>query len=235
MSTTTAEVRERPILFSGTMVRAILEGRKTQTRRVLRKSPLTHPDSPYYFDHISYDLGYPASRDRAWAGFRYEAQEAEASALYEPCPYGKPGDRLWVRETWGDVTRAFQSHDCEDPQVWAYRADEAVHNSRTFLEHMKDSGIVCQQWRPSIFMPRWMSRITLEIESVRVERLQQISLEDIRAEGIEPPTNGDHANQYYREEMLRLWATGWDRINGKRAGCAWKDSPWVWVLTFKRK
>lgn len=186
-------MRERPILFSGAMVRAILNGRKNQTRRVVR------PD------------GDPTD-----------------SALR--CPYGAPGDRLWVRETWAvgrvfDRTRPAEIPTVErDVPVW-WRADG-------FAEESDNRG----RWRPSIHMPRWASRITLDIVSVRVERLQAITEADAFAEGVE-------ANPYVMcdgttDEAMSISARDnfralWDSINGKRLGCSWGANPWVWVVEFR--
>lgn len=147
-------MKTRPILFSGPMVRAILEGRKTQTRRVVKPQPAHCADLP-----MGKDLTF-------------------ASA----CPYGQPGDRLWVRETWAvgtlfDYVRPslLPKPDCESKLAVDYAA-----NPRR-IWHSEDQG----RWRPSIHMPRWASRITLEITSVRVERLQDISHKDAIAEGLE--------------------------------------------------
>ncbi len=172
---------ERPILFSGAMVRAILEGRKAQTRRILR-------------------------RERQYGPFAFDDPRV---ARY--CPYGQPGDRLWVRETW---------HLWGPPehQTLAFRADCADAENYT--------------WRPSIFMPRWASRITLEITDVRVERVQAISHVDAIAEGaIDAELGaGDLISGSY---AVTNYAVLWDGINAKR-GYSWSSNPWVWVLTFTR-
>jgi len=207
------KVKERPIIFGAESVRAILEGRKTQTRRVVQGLPPS----------ISVAGGIPES------DYQYFFTDFEQN-LTKRCPYGRPWpycDRLWVREAWGDVTLAFQSHECEEPRVWAYRADEAVHNSGGFLEHMGDSGIVCKRWRTPIFMPRWMSRIALALTDVRVERLQEISEADITAEGI---TEGDGV---WAGSLRAAFRDGWDELNAKR-GFPFKSNPFVWVLSFKR-
>jgi hypothetical protein len=154
------------------------------------------------------------------------------------CPYGALGDRLWVRETWADVTKAFQTHDCEEPKVIAFRADDAVYETEgmAFLEHRNDSGIVVHKWKPSIFLPRPFSRLSLEITNVRVERLQEITFSDIRAEGKKCPEHDFHSG-FCASECAALrgeWATGWDKINGKRKDCDWSSNPWVWVIAFER-
>lgn len=190
--------KERPIIFSGAMVRAILEGRKTQTRRVVQPQ---HEFSP-------------SMRESAYAS--------------KICPYGQAGDWLWVRETfcigYEYATGAFTAlpfHGCESVRKAFYRAtdDDAPDGAK-------------RPWKPSIHMPRWASRITLEIASVRVERVQDISGEDCVAEGIdclyEPDTNTP-ADHYNRQSFVYLWNT----INGKR-GYGWPVNPWVWVIEFKK-
>lgn len=183
---------ERPILFSGPMVRALLDGRKTQTRRVVK-----------------------------WRG--------GLDMLGLPCPYGEPGDRLWVRETWAPRdSEAFLRHEVEADKLF-YRADDE--------RHLLTDG----RWRPSIHMPRWASRITLEVASVRVERVQDITDADALAEGV---TNYGDDSQFppgfsMSTRAARKWRPRrefrdlWDSINGKRPGCAWSDNPWVWAVTFK--
>lgn len=172
-------MKERPILFSGPMVRAILEGRKTQTRRVVKPQPA----------HIA-GIGTVLNID---------------TITGKACPYGKPGDRLWVRETWDGVRL-----DGGGALV-SYRADGD--------KPVTDDG----RWHPSIHMPRWASRITLEVVSVRVERLQEISEEDAMAEGVALAEN-------YRGPVAHF-ASLWEQINGLGS---WNANPWVWVVEFRR-
>lgn len=177
-------MRERPILFSGPMVRALLDGRKTQTRRVVKPQPVDPFDGAQLRTAVS------------------------AYALAGPCPYGEPGDRLWVRETWA---KAGEQGDRVE-----YRADTADPKAG--------------KWRPSIFMPSWASRITLEVESVRVERLQDISEADARAEGVTPAPftkAGRAAHLVHVEAFESLWGS----INGPDS---WAANPWVWVVAFRR-
>lgn len=219
-------MKERPILFSGPMVRAILEGRKTVTRRVMKPQPdflgsMVDPNTPFK----TLDAGLHARIT---------------------CPYGEPGDRLWVRETWTDVNM------CGAPAL-AYRADEDIRDLMEEPGFLDDRGafnyddprvkpypFACwyaeldqARWRPSIHMPRWASRILLEITSVRVERLQDISEEQAIAEGPPglafPAPPGSHwvTEDGRRRAFMRLW----DDVNG--AG-AWDANPWVWVVEFKR-
>ena len=203
--------RERPILFSGKMVRAILDGRKTQTRRVMRVGK----DEPEWASvHVD------GSGD-GWIGWSPHAVSAAETLRFYPgaagfkCPYGRPGDRLWVRETFRvsghDECRKIA--DCAGSDHVHYKAD-------------KNEPPAVGIWRPSIFMPRWASRIDLEILSVRAERLQDISEEDARAEGM--TLAGTPPFTTYRG----AFAYGWDTINGKRA--PWASNPWVWVVGFQR-
>ncbi len=214
-------MKEHPILFSGPMVRAILEGRKTQTRRVVKPQPTAWPSNESFL---------------VWAKNSSNGDPMTLNHFNNLSPYGQRGDRLWVRETWADVTKAFQTHDCDEPKVIAFRADDAVYETEgmAFLEHRNDSGIVVHKWKPSIFLPRPFSRLSLEITNVRVERLQDISVDDIRAEGkVLPPTelfpdiNTD-------TKLRQQWEWGWDKLNGKRKGCDWNSNPWVWVIEFLR-
>lgn len=205
--------RERPILFSGEMVRAILEGRKTQTRRVVKPQPpatvavivRSGPD---------YTAAYPnrsAIKPFEWTG---------------DCPYGQPGDRLWVRETWATERTIAGGHTVATvtplptDQV-VYAADGAPLRSagvtvRAGGEEWAPKG----RWRPSIHMPRWASRITLEITDVRVERVREITEADCVAEGFASPTGTDFADL-------------WDSLNADR-GYGWESNPFVWVLSFRR-
>lgn len=191
--------KERPILFNAAMVRAILGGHKTQTRRIVK-----------------------TCRERGMQGPVVRGQKGEVAtvgfaATAGLCPYGQPGDRLWVRETYGYKIRSAGG----TPHVSiAYRATEpdAVHCYDCNGEELT------MKWRPSIHMPRWASRITLEIVSVRVERLQDISNEDAVAEGIGAPLD-------IRYAALDEFKPLWESING--AG-SWAANPWVWVIEFER-
>jgi hypothetical protein len=202
---TVAAPRERPILFSGAMVRAILEGRKTQTRRIMRPQP-----------EWPQNRGWRSQRDL----------EAESHRF----PYGKPGDRLWVRETW----QAFKTWNGK-PGV-AYRAS-CPNDTFDCTEDGCVDQIRILKWRPAIFMPRDLSRLAVEVTDVRVERLQDITADDARAEGMPPEgpqpakINGELGSVYYFDPVV-AFAHGWNTINGKRA--PWTSNPWVWVVTFRR-
>ncbi len=186
---------DRPILFSGEMVRAILEGCKTQTRRVIKPQP------------IEVERGYLTWKQGT--GHGAGAPVSDAGTWFD-CPYGKLGDRLWVRETW--MVEQFPSNGSE---LVHYRADNTAANSGWTAARM---------WKPSIHMPRRYSRITLEITGVRVERLQDISEADMAAEGLDIAPYGEPCAGF---QVL------WDGINAKR-GYGWDTNPWVWALTFKR-
>ena len=176
----------------GEMVRAILDGRKTQTRRIVKPQPSVihaiHADASLTTNCI----------------FRNGDQRIH-------CPHGQPGDRLWVKETWVKTDGMTSV-----PDVF-YRASENAVNAEQL-----------SPWKPSIFMPRWASRITLEIVGVRVERVQDITETDAMAEGV---AWKDHAG-LARFTAAKLYAALWDSINAKTH--PWASNPWVWVIEFKR-
>lgn len=203
-----SEIKERPILFSAPMVRAILGGQKTVTRRQVKKQ---------------------AALDCLAAGFEPSFLTLPGNA--DLCPYGQPGDRLWLRETFTDLRGTGVEHrpDPNGPiQRYAYAADCAPGSYAD--EARKEYGI---KWKPSIHMPRAASRILLEITGVRVERLQDISRSDIRAEGLvcPPELASDDVSPNYRDWYPAAWRELWESING--AG-SWMANAWVWVVEFKR-
>lgn len=213
-------MKERPILFSGPMVRAILDGRKTQTRRIMKPQPTY---DGFWWSHKGYSCGG-------------EKQFRDGLPLFAGCPYGAVGDRLWVREAC-----------CSDGWSVHYLAD---NDHREFGETRYDDVIKLHHYSggfsrqvPSIHMPRWASRITLETTGVRVERLNEISESDAIAEGIEskPQPYGKELDwKYYGWlEKLNQWSTCpirsyeslWNSINGPES---WAANPFVWVIEFKR-
>jgi hypothetical protein len=208
-------MKERPIIFNGEMVRAILDGRKTQTRRVMKPQP------PYRF-------GSPfLTTTGVWIFSLTTAGDFPMWKNYLKCPYGLPGDRLWVRETWA------KRSDCEDGSD---KAKHYLHYKATYKGgNLLDEWHAYDKWRPSIHMPRWASRITLEIVNVRVERVQEISETDATEEGFSASygwceaSNCHEANSFAWEHFQNLW----DSINAKR-GFGWDANPWVWVIEFKR-
>lgn len=206
-------MRERPIIFSAPMIRALQAGTKTQTRRVLKT--LAHADVPIVRMVTGQHRGCYCILDEtlgvAWypyAGSGLERYPTPADA----CPYGVPGDRLWVKETHRVVLHHGQP-------VVDYRADD----DSAYLADDDQGGADSLKWTPSIFMRRWFSRITLEITDVRVERLNAISDHDARAEGMDLASHGTAPARF---------AELWESINGKRA--PWSSNPWVWALTFRR-
>ena len=214
-------MKERPILFSAPMVRAILEGQKTQTRRAVKPQPeWTEPASVWAF----------CEDGRSGPGwYAHNDDYPEEGALFYRCPYGQPGDRLWVRESGWERPWRTAKMMREGADTWpryAYAADGWDDQDRADFKAWGFKSL------PSIHMPRWASRILLEIVSVRVERLQDISEGDAVAEGCETvcmtPTGEDNGSAIYGPDG---YAALWDRING--AG-AWEANPWVWVIEFKR-
>jgi hypothetical protein len=216
------ERKERPILFSGPMVRAILEGRKTQTRRVVKpQPPADHP-----FPQPCVNDGY------WWNDSKDDHDDVSFWPTYStclPCPYGKPGDRLWVRETFSTWHHGCQWHDCTREGRSKQSCSNLFYRS---THHFSDDD---QRWVPSIFMPRWASRITLEITSVRVERLGDISGADAIAEGAERPVlSATELDGIPVHPMAGSYADGfrdlWESINGPES---WAANPWVWVVEFQ--
>jgi hypothetical protein len=217
-------MKEKPILFSGPMVKAILEGRKTQTRRIMKPQP---------------GLTY---------GFIYKIRME--SGIPPKCPYGKIGDHLWVRETWADVNtpdgpaicyRADSSYMYWRDFSKEFGPDYGAGPSMNYEKYPGNytmwwedllSGEEGHGWKPSIHMPRWASRITLKIIDIRVEGLQDITEDDAITEGSkEPslvPTVGGCLSE--RDVFAKLW----DSINEKR-GYGWNTNPWVWVIEFERQ
>lgn len=203
-------MRERPILFSDEMVRAILSGQKTQTRRIVKNT------QGYTFKGMGGHIARFGHAD---------------SILYvaRHCPHGIPGDRLWVRES---IRRKYLTDQVRDGAT--YLADLTPVMERNSRGEMARS-LVTWVWKRDVlsarFMPRWASRITLEIANVRVERLQDITFDDAIAEGVfvdfDPPDG--HG---FRSEARRLYVGIWDRINANR-GYGWDTNPWVWVIEFR--
>lgn len=234
--------KERPILFTGPMVRAIRDGRKTQTRRVVK---------PYYLPVLIGESHHILSVNGMSCTYQYRAHFDEASGeyVYETsscklfCPYGDVGDRLWVRETWA-LVYCHEDYDApgyvdffEDwvkpipagtPEGWnlIYKADDG------WEKHRDDRGF---KWRPPIPIPRWASRILLEITDVRVERLQEISYLDCIAEGVPPvPCYDDTPEPSTILAAARsVFCARWDEINGKKERSGWIANPWVYVVTFR--
>ena len=209
-------MKERPILFSGEMVRAIMEGRKTQTRRIVKPQP------------VDIDNGNVSWYGRSGEGF--SNTPADVMVEMELCPFGTVGDRLWVRETCCIAPRLFSEPDetCViDAEGFKRYVSYKADGHPEFA--MRDYGL---KWTPSIHMPRWASRITLEITGVRVERLQLISEEDAKAEGIESLRDKCQSLADFDESVTNndLFRSLWKSIYGPES---WNENPWVWVVEFK--
>lgn len=224
-------MKERPILFSGEMVRAILDGRKTMTRRVVKPQP------PEWCTRTGVSELTPPC---AWE-FRGTFGDEGPACKFIRCPYLPVSEtRLWVRETWG------QSCDKDSCGLVCYAADRTAYHilcdcdgegdavghgwkhyaPLTAWEHIR--------WRPSIHMPRWASRITLQLKSVRAERLQEITADDIAAEGFPPDDGPPRDGTRLTSAGRRLvFAELWDSLNARR-GFSWDQNPWVWVVRFKQ-
>lgn len=219
-------MKERPIIFNGEMVRAILDGRKTQTRRVMKPQPAPVTVHRDCLPHYSY-LG-DRFHSIVWHTPKADGgvyADCDESSPWK-CPYGQPGDVLWVRETWAHVPRtAYGSLGMQDP------TDEDMSSiyRATFDRSPPGTG-----WKPSIHMPRWASRITLEITDVRVQKLKAISDADCRAEGIREwvVTGPDQDGRSYKDYHTPF-KEAWDSINAKR-GYSWDSNPWVWVIQFEK-
>lgn len=217
-------MREGPVLFKGEMVRAILEDRKTMTRRVIDPQP-KRVYGTVGFNEYTYVQTEQLFRDN-----RHGVK----------CPFGQPGDRLWVRENllFGVDYDHLSPSEIPTTAIPVYLADNLPFE----YWHGKT--------RPSIFMPRWASRITLLIADIRVERLRDISAEDAEKEGVELVDhncyrnylanqdwefNGRNQRGYHAlQDPVMSFASLWDSINGKRPGCSWTDNPFVWCISFKR-
>lgn len=212
-------MKERPILFSAPMVRALLCDAKTQTRRLVKPQPLFEGGGCWFPAIGKVDALHYANENHWKKG------------AAEWCPYGAPGDRLWVKEThalYGDPNDAPNAR----PLVACRATDEA-----------KTAGV---RWRPSIHMPRWASRLTLEVTGVRVERLQAITEADAKAEGVRkdygrsvPLEMSGFVEPWYNYEEPDAWVSSaaasfaslWRSINGAES---WAANPWVWVVSFRR-
>jgi hypothetical protein len=202
-------MKEHPILFSTEMVKAILEGRKTQTRRALR---------PQVLDIL------PMKVPDEWVALT-EVNPNHGKVI--KCRFGQVGDRLWVREAFCNL--------CPDDQGFCYKADK---------EHNPASDLCAAEWKPSSFMPRWASRITLEITGIRVERVQEISQADAVAEGLlflggmadnwddAPWADPTDIEQTPYKYPSAAYGHLWDSINGKKY--PWSSNPWCWCIEFKR-
>lgn len=224
-------MKERPILFNGDMVRAILDGRKTQTRL-----PVKH-------HNISVHLQSVGNLAMSWCDFPGEPHTVTFDDIGYACPYGAVGDRLWVRETFNwsadNELAPYENHK-HCPERKNYSAQNVVWKAdgQEWNPLHPEWGIT--KWLPSIHMPRWASRITLEITGIRVERVQEISGKDCYKEGIvsqneeflayegAPATSMEELATY---QIKLKYAESWNSIYLKR-GYSWESNPWVWAIEF---
>lgn len=231
-------MKERGIIFNAEMVRAILDGRKTQTRRIVKSVPATH-------NFHGWVMSSTRAKDEGKACWAI----GDSPLLKEPirlnCPLGKVGDRLWVRETWGVVSHEFDDDGLmidyvpdrptkvvrEMPYGHGYYTGHVVYSADGDFTWGDDDGCIDGRscWKPSIHMPRWASRITLEITNVRVERLNDISNDDAKSEGCWYGCGGGVPDKALTPSDQ--FPTLWEEIYGDGS---WSSNPWVWVIEFKR-
>ncbi|HBR1088949.1 TPA: hypothetical protein MIH37_08475 [Klebsiella pneumoniae] len=199
------KISERGMIFNAEMVRALLDGRKTQTRRPIKWKETRFTEIGEREDGSK----WPWSEDAE-----------HACDFWHPCPFGAVGDRIWVRE-------AFRVHSrATDVATLVYKASERnswTEQTRRVPVAVCNKPATPEKWTPSLHMPRWASRILLEITGVRVERLRSMSQDDARAEGVIAASGPMEAGLAFREL--------WDSIYGEES---WKANPWVWVIEFKR-
>ncbi len=216
-------MKERPILFSSPMVRALLDGSKTQTRRVMRYQPdeCASVTVEHFHQTVVDRHGEEQPGPEVFGAWWADGEHGCA------CPYGQPGDRLWVREAWAEPTSL-------DPGPTFYRADYPLCVPRHFSNVPPIDQI---KWKPSIHMRRDQSRITLEITAVRVERLQDITEADAIAEGLEKTASGfwslyGQASVDGTYSPIASYRALWNSINGPGPG-NWETNPWVWAISFR--
>ncbi|MBI6794663.1 hypothetical protein [Pseudomonas syringae] len=224
-----SEIKELPILFSAPMVRAVLSGQKTVTRRVVKVQPfdLSWSRRDHRFEYLA---GRAVNGDEIDGFYAYSTRSGgEWSAK---CPYGQPGDRLWVREAWqADAqVNAIAPRELSHGEPIQYPADGASRQTGCSM-------ITPGKTRPSIHMPRWASRILLEITDVRVERLQDISEDQAKAEGVRLYTDHAELGEWWHVDGIETYSADprksfellWTSVGGD-----WNANPWVWVVEFKR-
>lgn len=241
----------RPVIFSAPMVRAILSGAKTQTRRVMKPQPelaIMDAESARAL-HVARDVGIVPDDQEArwrWRGTFWMPWPASAR---NASPYGMPGDLLWVRETFALVWPG----DCPPENVRDNRVEYRADTGNKYPGRWPDDSgndPDCMRWKASTRMPRWASRLTLRVTSVRSERLQDLSEDDARAESVcsDMHTLSAAASDHFENRWCRwskiiepnarvatqkgAFAASWESANGKTY--PWKINPWVWAITFER-
>lgn len=217
------KITERGMIFNGEMVRAILDGRKTQTRRIMKPQPEPCPRGGHW---------WPSNVFKTMLHVEEEMQNGKGGwggLVGDACPFGDVGDRIWVRETWAEA-------GASAPDLKLYRANYPEHVPSIY-ENVPPAEEI--RWTPSIHMPRTASRIQMEITDVRVERLNAISEEDAEAEGIDMEALYDSQDCYDciadhnmtgRPTVTGAFKYLWESIYGEEG---WKSNPWVWVIEFK--
>lgn len=261
-----APPKARPILFSGSMIRAILNGQKTMTRRVIKPQPPECAEGALVVKNPAYGgsavVWTRESGIDVLLGTQYDGETYKTRQRWE-CPYGQPGDLLWVKETFyafGRWETRFSQEKGRDEWHFIDLTLESGH-AYQFSEpdgyrKMQRGGVIPSWWkRPSIYMPRWASRLTLHVTDVRVERVQAISEADVIAEGLvrlskdggrtwkygipdrdgSPGEDNDGWHWHrWRMSPVDAFQSAWESINGRRPGCLWDDNPWCWVVGFER-
>lgn len=223
---TASAVRERPILFNSEMVRAILAGRKVQTRRPVQWKPR---EAGINLNFSGYSVGMynTANPESGYVLCMRNGAGRWADKTYPAhCPYGRPGDRLWVRETWALVPRTAYAASVGVQQT--IRPDDPYHHDAAVYRAGWDR-TAPGRWRPSIHMPRWASRIMLEITGIRVERVNEITPADAVAEGVGAEWDEAHEGNGPRDRYRALW----DSLNAAR-GYPFDGGAFVWVIEFRR-
>jgi len=213
---------ERPIIFNADMVRAVLDGRKTQTRRIVNGVPSSH-------DFHGWVLSSTSAKDEGKACWAIGNSPLLNKPIRVRCPFGAVGDRLWVRETW--MPDAPRNGTWADVEFYGCKGSPLSMIPKRFrkpehcIHRASWDGSEMVGWTPSIHMPRWASRITLEITGVRVERLQDISEQDAAAEGASTELSliGEKHYLGYRSLWKSIYSAD-----------SWQANPWVWVIEFKR-
>ncbi|WP_417212110.1 hypothetical protein [Acinetobacter venetianus] len=235
-------MKEHPILFNTAMVKAILEGRKTQTRRTVKaKKGADCSDEMWIDKYALKDVVEWKEQEGRWFGCM-----GYRTLTFADCPYGEVGDRLWVRETWSTVNLYGEI-------ALAYKADSEVIRVVENDSFQDEDGLINYDdprlekysfaawaddllegkegnWKPSIHMPRWVSRIQLEITNIRIERLKDISKADAIAEGCDNSKSEAAIEIGWYEKPIKAFERLWNAING---GDSWNENPWVWVVEFK--
>ena len=233
---TAAKLRERPITFTTDMVKAILDGRKTQTRRIIKEAP--EAATALRLNSIGRYLESYLSELREWV----PVVGPHGCETMVRCPKGIPGDHLWVKETYGFGWQSGHGWYSAIPVTGKEKQPEKIFYKADPKWDKWDENKGQLQWRNVRFMPRFASRLTLEITNVRVERLQQISEADAIAEGVRQLRDGSgtFAGREGPGKLVTPWLTakeafadGWDAINARR-GFAWSSDVWVWVIEFKK-